>query len=238
MPDPVPRELAMFPLGTVLLPGELMPLHVFEQRYRVMVAELLGEADARPATAAGEFAVVLIERGHEVGGGDTRFATGCLARVVRSERAAAGRYALVVVGIAPITVARWLDDDPYPRALVVESVESMESVESVESVESGESGESGERAALAEQLAAAAARVRERAHALAAAAGGVLDPSGLPAEPDALVHRVASGFGVGPLDRQQLLEAPGVLARLDRLGDLLDDAVTVAKLHREGPGPQ
>src|SRR5690242_20202173 len=115
-----PRELAMFPLGTVLLPGQLLPLHVFEHRYRVMVSELLGDVDSRAATAAGELGIVLIERGHEVGGGDDRFDAACLARVVQSERAPDGRYALVVVGIAPVTVTEWLDDDPYPRALVSE----------------------------------------------------------------------------------------------------------------------
>ncbi|HEX5095168.1 MAG TPA: LON peptidase substrate-binding domain-containing protein, partial [Acidimicrobiia bacterium] len=55
----------MFPLGTVLFPHALLPLQVFEPRYRVMMRNLLdGER---------EFGVVLIERGSEVGGGDVRF---------------------------------------------------------------------------------------------------------------------------------------------------------------------
>jgi len=39
MPDPAQRELGLFPLGMVLLPGERVPLHVFEPRYRALVAD-------------------------------------------------------------------------------------------------------------------------------------------------------------------------------------------------------
>ena len=53
----------MFPLGSVLLPGDVLPLHVFEQRYRALIRRCL--TDPEP-----EFGVVLIDRGHEVGGGD------------------------------------------------------------------------------------------------------------------------------------------------------------------------
>ncbi len=207
----------MFPLGTVLLPGELLPLHVFEHRYRVMVSELLGEHDARPATAAGELGIVLIERGHEVGGGDERFEVACLARVVRSERAPDGRYAIVVVGIAPVNVTSWLDDDPYPRALVADRALAV---------------------ANDGDVASGTARVADRAEALAAALGGELDRAALPDDPDALVHRLAASIGVGPLDRQRLLEAPNVAARLSLLADLLDDALTIAALRRQGPDAQ
>ena len=209
----------MFPLGTVLLPGELLPLHVFEPRYRVMVTELLGGTDPRPATADGELGIVLIERGHEVGGGDTRFEVACLARVVRSERAPDGRYGVVVVGIAPVTIERWLDADPYPRAIVVERAAPPAPSPDA-------------------QVTDAAGRVRDRAHALAAAVGGVLDPAAVPDDPDTLVHRVAAVFGVGPLDRQRLLEAPNVVERLGVLADLLDDAVAIAALTRDDRPPQ
>ena len=67
-------ELPMFPLGTVLFPHGVLPLRVFEPRYRLMIAHCL-EQDAR-------FGVVLIERGSEVGGGDTRFHVGTVAQIV------------------------------------------------------------------------------------------------------------------------------------------------------------
>ena len=62
------REVPMFPLGTVLLPGGILPLHVFEDRYRELTEYCLGNQTS--------FGVVLIERGHEVGGGDVRASVG------------------------------------------------------------------------------------------------------------------------------------------------------------------
>ena len=83
-------RLAMFPLGTVLLPGAVLPLHVFEPRYRTLVADCLaGEP---------EFGVVLIERGSEVGGGDVRRDVGTVARIVEVAELPDGRSALVTVG--------------------------------------------------------------------------------------------------------------------------------------------
>src|SRR4051812_45485804 len=108
MTERSPRRLPMFPLGTVLFPYALLPLHVFEPRYRMMMRGVL-RGDQ-------EFGVVLIERGREVGGGDTRFALGTLARVVRATELDDGRYALTAVGVRRLRVDEWLADDPYPQA--------------------------------------------------------------------------------------------------------------------------
>src|SRR5581483_10007082 len=97
--------LPMFPLGTVLFPYLVLPLHVFEPRYRAMTRACLD--------GGGEFGTVLIERGHEVGGGDTRFAVGTVARIVEAAEFDYGRWALVTVGTRRITVEEWLPDDPY-----------------------------------------------------------------------------------------------------------------------------
>jgi Lon protease-like protein len=99
----------MFPLGTVLFPGGLLPLHVFEPRYRAMVADCL-------AAEHHEFGVVLITRGSEVGGGDTRTDVGTVARIEALSRVDDGRYALLCRGIRRLRVERWLPDDPYPLA--------------------------------------------------------------------------------------------------------------------------
>ena len=109
----------MFPLGTVLFPHALLPLHVFEPRYRVMTEHVL--------RGDGEFGVVLIERGSEVGGGDTRFDVGTVARVVRAQELPDGGYALATVGIRRVRVERWLPDDPYPQAEVVELADAARS---------------------------------------------------------------------------------------------------------------
>lgn len=106
------RELAMFPLGSVLFPGMPLPLRVFEPRYVAMLSSVLGETEH-------EFGVVLIERGSEVGGGDVRFEVGTVARIVSLE-VTAGSIELLATGAARFEVVRWLQDDPYPRALVRE----------------------------------------------------------------------------------------------------------------------
>src|SRR6478672_4324189 len=77
------RRLPMFPLGTVLLPFAHLPLHIFEPRYRALVKDCLA--------GDGEFGVVLIERGHEVGGGDVRFGVGTVARIVQTAELPDGR---------------------------------------------------------------------------------------------------------------------------------------------------
>ncbi len=106
------RELPIFPLGSVLLPGMPMPLRVFEPRYIEMLSSVLRDAEA-------EFGVVLIERGSEVGGGDVRFGFGTVARIASVE-VSDGSIGLLATGGARFEVVRWLDDDPFPRAEVRE----------------------------------------------------------------------------------------------------------------------
>jgi uncharacterized protein len=104
------REVPMFPLGTVLFPRTPLALRIFEERYLKMLGQLLEEDDPL-------FGVVLIERGHEVGGGEQRFATGTLARL---ERVIPQEGAIPVLarGTSRIEVVEWLDDAAYPRARV------------------------------------------------------------------------------------------------------------------------
>ena len=105
-----PRELPMFPLGSVVLPGVGLPLQIFEPRYRALVMTCL--------TQDRLFGSVLIERGSEVGGGDQRGTVGALIRIVQAEEAPDGRWAVMGVGIERLRVLEWLPDDPFPRALV------------------------------------------------------------------------------------------------------------------------
>lgn len=102
--------IPMFPLGSVHFPHTPLPLRVFEPRYLTMIGRLLDEEEPR-------FGVVLIERGHEVGGGDRRSRIGTMARLV-SVSAGADALLAVAVGTDRFTVDEWLDDDPYPRAEV------------------------------------------------------------------------------------------------------------------------
>lgn len=108
------RDIAMFPLGSVLFPNMPLPLRIFEPRYVEMLQSVLGEPEQ-------EFGVVLIERGFEVGGGDQRFGVGTFARIASVE-GGDGCIELLAVGTTRFEVVRWLQDDPFPRAEVRELV--------------------------------------------------------------------------------------------------------------------
>ncbi len=104
------RQAAMFPLGSVLFPHMPITLRVFEERYLTMLGRVLeGEAP--------EFGVVLIERGAEVGGGDQRFGIGTMARLIELG-SGDGLVAIVARGTRRVEVVEWLQDDPYPMAMV------------------------------------------------------------------------------------------------------------------------
>src|SRR5438445_558196 len=100
----------MFPLGTVLVPHAHLPLHIFEPRYRALTRDCLA--------GEGEFGVVLIERGSEVGGGDVRFGVGTVASIVQAVELPDGRWLLDALGTTRIRILRWLPEDPYPQAEV------------------------------------------------------------------------------------------------------------------------
>jgi Lon protease-like protein len=102
--------IPMFPLGTVLLPAMPFALNVFEPRYLKMMGDLL-------ETDAPEFGIVLIERGHEVGGGEQRLVTGTIADIAEIE-APEGHLVVTGHGTRRFDVVQWLDDDPYPQAEV------------------------------------------------------------------------------------------------------------------------
>ena len=102
--------IPMFPLGTVLLPAMPFALNVFEPRYLKMMGDLL-------ETDAPEFGIVLIERGHEVGGGEQRLVTGTIADIAEIE-APEGHLVVTGHGTRRFDVTQWLDDDPYPQAEV------------------------------------------------------------------------------------------------------------------------
>src|ERR1700754_1325604 len=101
----------MFPLEVAMLPGEKLPLRIFEPRYTALVSDCLGTDD--PA-----FGVVLISAGREIGGGDTRSDVGAMAHIAECADFGDGRYRLHCVMADRIRVLEWHPDDPYPRAAV------------------------------------------------------------------------------------------------------------------------
>jgi len=91
-------EIPLFPLHAVLVPGVSLPLHIFEPRYRALVADCV---------AAGiPFGVVCISGGREVGPGSVSFvAIGTLAEIRQVARHPDGRYNIVTVGTARFRLA-------------------------------------------------------------------------------------------------------------------------------------
>lgn len=195
----------MFPLGNVLLPHTLLPLHIFEPRYRALTRDCLaGEPD---------FGVVLIERGHEVGGGDSRFSVGTVARILQAEELPDGRWVLITVGGGRIRVVRWLREEPYPMGEVEELVDPPPGPDA---------------AALRTET---ATRLRQVA-ALRAELGEPGPPLTLALDPDPVraSYEASALASLGPLDCQRLLETDNASQRLRRLLDLLaDEAETLAQ---------
>jgi hypothetical protein len=199
------RVMPMFPLGTVLFPHALLPLRVFEPRYRAMTARVLRDD--------GEFGVVLIERGSEVGGGDTRFDVGTVARVVRAQELPDGGFALATVGIRRIRVTRWLPDDPYPRAEVADILEPVQP-------DAAEVDTACRRARIAlDDVVALYRRLDAR----------VPDLPEVSDAPEQASYELAALAPIGPLDAQRVLETVRVRDRLTLLADLLDDHARIVR---------
>jgi Lon protease-like protein len=99
VPDVIER-FPLFPLGLVLLPQELVPLHIFEERYKLMIGECL-ENDR-------EFGILWLSD-------DGLRDVGCSARIVRLvDTTEDGRMDILVEGGQPFRLLRRIDDMPYP----------------------------------------------------------------------------------------------------------------------------
>jgi len=193
----------MFPLGTVLFPYADLPLHVFEERYRMMTRRVM-RGDR-------EFGVVLIERGHEVGGGDARFDVATVARIVHASELPDGRFALATVGTRRVRVVEWLSDDPYPRA----AVEPFDDLPADLA-----DGERRDRVAAAlTRFVALARRVDPR----------LGEAPKLAEDPVRASYEAAALAPIGPLDAQRVLATPDARSRLDALVQMIDDAATLLR---------
>jgi len=198
----------MFPLENALLPGEPLPLHVFEPRYRQLTADCLARD--------GDFGVVLISRGREVGGGDERFDVGTVAHIENATPFDDGRWALLAFATTRVRVLSWLPDDPYPLAVVV-----------------GLSSEHHGELPLAETE-HAVRRLRALYSELGAAAAlpAVIE---LADDPDTASWQLAALLPLSPIDRQRLVETDDIGVRLGRIAAFaFEQADDVTRLLAEG----
>ena len=108
--------IALFPLNTVLLPGQILPLHIFEPRYRQLINDLLALEDPQ----ARSFGIVAIREGHEVGQDAARALNqvGTMAFVHEVERYADGEFDVITIGGDRFSIDAYEPADPYLRAQV------------------------------------------------------------------------------------------------------------------------
>jgi len=204
--------MPMFPLGMVLLPGGVLPLNVFEDRYLTMFREILAD-DVNPP----EFGVVMITKGHEAGGGDERAMVATCARVLDMQATPDGRYVLAAVGTERLRINAWLPDDPYPVADV--DVWADTDTDAV-----------GDQ--YRERVERAHARVAE-INAIAAELGDATPPeTEISDDPLLAAYHLGSLAPLGPSDRYRLLATPGLDERLEVLEAALDDAMAVLEFRR------
>lgn len=191
----VHARLPLFPLGTVLFPGLLLPLHVFEERYRLLVKELTSLPPGEPR----RFGVVAIRRGREVGedGVDALYDVGCTAELRRVTAYDDGRYDLITSGVARFKVLATDDSQPYLSADVDLLPETVGSTDEV--------------TVLAEQVRTHFGRYLE---VVATAQASPVEAPELPDDPLVLSYLVAATMLLDLGDRQRLLAEETATGRL------------------------
>lgn len=189
----------MFPLEQAVVPGTVVPLHIFEPRYRALARAVTVREDP-------EFGIAMIERGREVGGGDHRSDIGVVARVLQAEELPDGRWVMAAVATRVVEVGEWLADDPFPRALVQDRPDTAPDVDPAE----------------LELLVADVDRILAAARRLAPDRP-VPEPVWHRDDPSSLLWQVIGVAGLGPLDNQQLVRESECRRRLALARRLVGD---------------
>ena len=199
------ERLPLFPLNTVLFPHTTMPLHVFEERYKLMIGRCL---EARSPLRASAFGVVLIRSGDEVGGPAEPHDIGTSARVVQVQRLPDGRMNLLVLGERRFRILALDTTEPYLQG----DVEWLSS----EAVDAPDVDEAAQRVT---------ALFGEQFRLVLAVTGQWVRRLDLPSDPDTLADFVAGNLDLPPLAKQELLEQLSLPARLAHLSELLGERI-------------
>jgi uncharacterized protein len=221
--------IPVFPLGTVLFPGLVLPLHIFEERYRTLVRDLVASTDDEPH----EFGVVTLRYGWETATaeGDTDrpaedpamsveqlYGVGCTAELRQVTELPDGRFDIVTVGRRRFRVLAIAEDtQPYVTA-------------EVEWLPDEESG-----SAVAALLAPRVLTAFRAYLDLLRPDSEVLDQ--VPDDPTVLSHLVAATAQLTTEERQELLAAPDTAGRLRTELRLLNREVGLLAKVRAVPVP-
>lgn len=196
--------LRLFPLRTVLFPDMELPLVVFEDRYKQLVAECVEQGEA--------FGVALIKEGDEVGGEAVPYPLGTTARIRSVSPLGGARLRVTAVGERRFRVIELHHDRPYLHADVEYPVD--------------ESAE-----APADLLREARERYVQVMRLRLTSTGEYRREVTTPDAPGALADLIG-GLQAAPVEElQRLLETMNVRQRLDRASELLDEALSAA--HRQ-----
>jgi len=202
------ETLPLFPLGTVLYPGLVLPLHVFEDRYKQLVRDLLNEPEPR------RFGVIAIRVGREtgIGGVSALHEVGCTATVREVVEADNGQYDLVTVGTDRFRLHQLDDSRPYPSGEVELLGELL-----------------GDEAAAALAAAAVQRGFRAYLNILAERGAAAISVPDLPDEPILLSYLVAASMIIELNDRQGLLAQPDAVRRLSAERALLAKETAIVR---------
>jgi len=201
---------AMFPLQSALLPGETLPLNIFEPRYAQLVQDCMDTGDP-------VFGVVLISQGLEVGGGDARSDVGALARISQCADLGMGQYQVVASVGERIRVLEWLPDDPYPCAVVEPWPDEPGPPVTPERIGEVVDGILG---LFGRIITARGGRLRS--DALAVDAETADDPS-------LHIYALAARVPMGQADRYAVLAAPTLSERVDALTDAIETVTALVE---------
>ncbi len=184
-------DLPLFPLNVVLFPGMVLPIRVFEPRYREMINRCIEENSP--------FGVVLIQEGREVGGPAIPHNIGTATRIMRVEREEDGQMNITTVGTQRFRILKVNHNKSYLTGKVahypVINGQTRVAVQMAQKVRP---------------------KVVEYVDLLAKASQTQLKLDRLPEDPMTLAFLVAIALQVNNQHKQQLLEMAGVPEILDR----------------------
>ncbi len=210
------EKLPLFPLGAVLYPGMLLPLHIFEERYRRLVRDLLGGPEPR------RFGVIAIRKGRETGveGVHSLYEIGCTATVRRVEEYEDGRFDLVTVGTQRFRLLGLDQTLPYFQGEIEPLADDVVDLTAAPPV-----------------VHAVQAAFRAYLDALTASGGATVRVEELPDEPVLLSFLVAASVVIDLPERQALLAESGTLRRLNAERALLSREASMLRTTTSRPAP-
>ena len=204
-------RLPHFPLHTVLFPHLPLPLHLFEERYRAMAADLT----AAESPYGGQLVVSMITNGREVGGEATAQLIGTICEIHSAERFADGRWLLLVVGVARARVLTIERSGAYAVA-DVEPIDDPVGADAAPLVPAVQRALDAYLATVKRFVARTASGGDDPQESpdVRASLDAVLKPIQLPDDPVAASYAVGGVLQVELARKQQLLELPDAASRL------------------------